>query len=188
IVIIGAFVLSYVYISCDRNSFDSASNSYNLTTSSGKESQSSEHEPPFHFVSRSDWLAQPPDADLNDLELPVKRIIIAHTATNNCTNQGTCTFRVRHIQTFHMESQGWDDIGYNFLVGGDGSVYEGRGWNKEGAHTKGFNKRSICIQSGILKADYALYGHRQLIHTESPGTALYDIIKTWPHWSEMYIQ
>lgn len=24
-----------------------------------------------------------------------------------------------------MESSGWDDIGYNFLVGGDGAIYVG---------------------------------------------------------------
>lgn len=105
--------------------------------------KTSEYGSSLRFVSRSEWLAQPPNSDLNDLELPAKRIIIAHTATENCTNQvnipgasiqirmklkllnvlqATCTFRVRYIQTFHMESQGWDDIGYNFLVGGDGSV------------------------------------------------------------------
>jgi hypothetical protein len=32
-----------------------------------------------------------------------------------------------------------------FLVGGDGNVYEGRGWHQVGAHTYGFNKRSIGI-------------------------------------------
>lgn len=41
------------------------------------------------------------------------------------------------MQTYHMESRNWDDIGYNFMVGGDGDVYEGRGWDKQGAHTKG---------------------------------------------------
>jgi len=37
---------------------------------------------------------------------------------------------------------GWDDIGYNFLVGGDGNVYEGRGWDNQGAHVKGQNRAS----------------------------------------------
>lgn len=41
------------------------------------------------------------------------------------------------MQTYHMESKNWDDIAYNFIVGGDGAVYEGRGWEKQGAHTKG---------------------------------------------------
>lgn len=109
-----------------------------------------------------------------------------------------------------MESRGWDDIGYNFLVGGDGAVYIGRGWNKQGAHTKGYNAKSICIafigtfnkivppdrqlqaaqrliKEGVkikkLDENYRLLGHRQLIGTESPGATLFEIIKTWPNWS-----
>ena len=35
--------------------------------------------------------------------------------------------------------KGWWDIGYSFLVGEDGNIYEGRGWNEIGAHTKGYN-------------------------------------------------
>lgn len=110
-----------------------------------------------------------------------------------------------------MESRGWDDIGYNFLVGGDGSVYIGRGWDNQGAHTKNHNANSICIaflgtfndnvppnqqlraaqlmiEEGVelkkLDSNYKLYGHRQLTSTDSPGNALYEIIKTWPHWTD----
>lgn len=104
----------------------------------------------------------------------------------------------------------FEDIGYNFLVGGDGNAYEGIGWKKQGAHTYRHNK-SICIafigdfskqkptdgqleaaqkliQIGVdgkfLSKNYRLFGHRQLIATESPGKKLYTIIVTWPHWSE----
>ena len=34
---------------------------------------------------------------------------------------------------------GWPDIGYNFLVGEDGHVYTGRGWDAQGAHSQGHN-------------------------------------------------
>ena len=43
------------------------------------------------------------------------------------------------MQNYHMDSNGWCDIGYSFAIGGDGEVYEGRGWNHVGAHTYGFN-------------------------------------------------
>ena len=33
----------------------------------------------------------------------------------------------------------------SFLVGEDGNGYEGRGWDKVGAHTPGFNDRGIAI-------------------------------------------
>lgn len=161
------------------------------------------------LISRDEWLAQPPAADLARLKLPVNRIIIMHTATESCETQAACTLRVRLIQTFHMESKSWDDIGYNWIVGGDGSVYEGRGWDKQGAHTKGYNAGSIGIayigtfnkiipsdrqlQAGFLlieegvklqkvTEDYKIYAHRQLIASESPGAEFFEFIKTWDHW------
>jgi len=44
-----------------------------------------------------------------------------------------------------MDNKKWSDIGYNFLVGEDGNVYEGRGWGKKGAHSIPFNNKSIGI-------------------------------------------
>ena len=32
----------------------------------------------------------------------------------------------RNIQHFHINGNGWCDIGYSFLVGGDGNIYEGK--------------------------------------------------------------
>ncbi|XP_049298980.1 peptidoglycan-recognition protein LC-like isoform X1 [Anopheles funestus] len=167
---------------------------------------------PLRLVTRTEWLAQPPRGELTDLKLPVNLVIIAHTATEGCTTQTKCMYQVKLIQEFHFDpdSRNFSDIGYQFLVGGDGNAYEGRGWTKEGAHTKGFNNDSICIafigtfikdpppiaqlsaakqliqlgfQGKYLASNYSLYGHRQLAPFESPGKALYDIIKTWPHWS-----
>ncbi|XP_035664388.1 peptidoglycan-recognition protein SC2-like [Branchiostoma floridae] len=52
--------------------------------------------------------------------------------------------RVMEIQKDHMDD-GWDDIGYNFLIDGYGNVYVGRGWDNEGAHTSGYNDVAIGI-------------------------------------------
>jgi hypothetical protein len=56
---------------------------------------------------------------------------------------------VREIQALHMEGNGWDDLGYNLLVGPGGCVYEGRaggpGRGVVGAHARGFNARSCGI-------------------------------------------
>ena len=52
---------------------------------------------------------------------------------------------MRGYQNWHMDNNGWRDIGYSFVIGGDGNVYEGAGWNKLGTHTKGLNSRGYGI-------------------------------------------
>lgn len=121
---------------------------------------------------------------------------------------------VRNIQYFHVQTRKWDDIGYNFIIGRDGSVFVGRGWQYKGAHSSDYNKMSICIafigkfneetpsdeslmaaqrliQRGVdigkLDKNYRLYGHRQVILTESPGINLYSKIQTWDHWSNQVL-
>lgn len=39
------------------------------------------------IVSREEWGARPPQGELTKLELPSTRVIIAHTASENCTTQ-----------------------------------------------------------------------------------------------------
>jgi N-acetylmuramoyl-L-alanine amidase len=58
-----------------------------------------------------------------------------------------------------MDNNGWNDIGYNFLVGEDGNVYEGQGWNYVGAHAPAYNLRSIgiCIIGDFTGGQLAKY-------------------------------
>jgi hypothetical protein len=51
----------------------------------------------------------------------------------------------REIQDFHMRDRGWSDIGYNFLIGPDGTIYAGRGWLVVGAHISGHNTSAIGV-------------------------------------------
>ncbi|KRF99234.1 uncharacterized protein Dwil_GK27829, partial [Drosophila willistoni] len=163
------------------------------------------------MLNVTDWVGNPPRHTLTKLDLPVHRVIISHTAAEGCNSQAVCSDRVRAVQSFHRDSWMWDDIGYNFLIGGDGRVYVGRGWDRQGAHTKGYNADSLGIsfigtftkiqppkrqqvacqlliaegvKLGVLAKDYQLYGHRQMSATESPGELLYQIITKWPHWTD----
>jgi hypothetical protein len=56
---------------------------------------------------------------------------------------------LRGIQLYHVNGQGWADIGYNFLVDKFGTLYEGRygGMNEvvRGAHTLGFNSDTFAV-------------------------------------------
>ncbi|MFN9811517.1 MAG: N-acetylmuramoyl-L-alanine amidase, partial [Deltaproteobacteria bacterium] len=53
--------------------------------------------------------------------------------------------QVRGIQNFHMDSNGWCDVGYHFLVGIDGTIYEGRPVHLLGAHVANENTGNIGI-------------------------------------------
>ena len=39
-----------------------------------------------------------------------------------------------------------------------------------------------AVDKGYLIPDYLLVGHSDVVNTLSPGQALYDKIKTWPHF------
>ncbi|CAF5134860.1 unnamed protein product, partial [Rotaria magnacalcarata] len=49
------------------------------------------------------------------------------------------------FQRYHLKEHKWGDIGYNFVVGNNGHVFEGRGWNHTGSHCKRYNNQSIGI-------------------------------------------
>lgn len=42
-------------------------------------------------------------------------------------------------------SRHWYDIGFNFIICGNGMIFEGRGAGVMGTHTRGYNSRSIMI-------------------------------------------
>ena len=64
----------------------------------------------------------------------VEHVIIHHTDTPNTQDIPTA---VRSIYYYHAVTQGWGDIGYNYLVGRDGRIYQGRvgGQNVIGGHS-----------------------------------------------------
>ena len=54
------------------------------------------------------------------------------------------------------------DIAYSFLIGGDGKVYEGRGWDEIGAHTLGFNSKVIVLSLFLSFNLFSLFGSRAM--------------------------
>lgn len=46
---------------------------------------------------------------------------------------------LKQIRRWHVEGNGWSDIGYHFVVGANGELWGGRSLNFQGAHTKGHN-------------------------------------------------
>ncbi len=75
--------------------------------------------------------------------------IVHHTATPSVYSSDQAAAIVRGIDVYHVKGNGWNDIGYNFLVDRYGHVFEGRygGVTKNviGAHALGFNTGSVGI-------------------------------------------
>ena len=66
-----------------------------------------------------------------------ERIILHHSATDGGTFES--------IEKYHIEHNGWNDIGYHYLIEQDGSLHKGRGETTTGAHTIGQNEKSLGI-------------------------------------------
>lgn len=52
---------------------------------------------------------------------------------------------VEEIRHWHVNGNGWSDIGYHFVIRRDGSIELGRPIEAAGAHAKGHNADSIGI-------------------------------------------
>ncbi|XP_006871529.1 PREDICTED: peptidoglycan recognition protein 1 [Chrysochloris asiatica] len=162
------------------------------------------------IVPRSEWKATASQCK-QKLKLPVRYVVVSHTAGSTCDSPALCQQQARNVQHYQMQNE-WCDVGYNFLIGEDGLVYEGRGWKVKGDHTGvTWNPMSIGITFmgnymervpppralraaqnllacgvavGALSPHYEVKGHRDVQQTLSPGDQLYSIIQTWPHYRE----
>ena len=104
------------------------------------------------IISRAGWGADESKRSWAPSFAPLKRMIVHHTVTTNDDRNPTAT--VRSIYHYHAVSQGWGDIGYNFLVDPAGRIYEGR-WSGSitgedgakrgviGAHARGHNAGAV---------------------------------------------
>ncbi|WP_200209199.1 peptidoglycan recognition protein family protein [Micromonospora coerulea] len=101
-------------------------------------------------VTRAEWKADESIVtDPPTYGTTVKAFFVHHTAGTNDYSCADSAAIVRGIEVYHVKSNGWNDIGYNFLVDRCGVVFEGRkgGIDKPvtGAHTYGFNTDNAAI-------------------------------------------
>lgn len=77
---------------------------------------------------------------------PIPFVIIHHSyIPAACETSESCMKAMRSMQSMHQLEKGWNDIGYSFAIGGNGEVYQGRGFNVVGAHAPRYNANSIGI-------------------------------------------
>lgn len=91
---------------------------------------------------------------------PVQQLFVHHTAGINDDPHPAATMRA--IYYFHVRQRGWCDVGYNFVIAPDGTIFEGR-WARSyapwevhssenvrdeavvGAHVEGYNSGSVGV-------------------------------------------
>jgi hypothetical protein len=99
------------------------------------------------FCDRACWC---PSGDCTPQSSPtyidVTHIIVHHSATNY--SEGTDYKQVVYSYwDYHVNTHGWNDIGYNWLVDPNGIIYEGRGDSVQGAHFSCMNGNTmgVCV-------------------------------------------
>ena len=102
------------------------------------------------LVTRAEWHANEEIVRARPMIASRLRLaIVHHTAGTNDYTPAESAAIVRGIEIYHVLGNGWNDIGYNFLVDRFGTVYEGRGGgvdqNVVGAHAQGFNVGTVGV-------------------------------------------
>ena len=113
-------------------------------------------------VSRVQWGADESLMKWAPQFYQTKKVIVHHTATpNDYVDPAAAESQIRSIYYYHAVTQGWGDIGYNFLIDKFGNVYEGRysrnydgadpsgddasGNGVTAAHTSGWNSGTVGV-------------------------------------------
>ena len=87
---------------------------------------------------------------------------------------------VEQIRKMHLKN-GWNDIGYHFVIYRDGSVLPGRPISQIGAHAKGYNTGSIgiCYIGGMNKENTKAADTRTPAQQESLIWLVKELIRTF---------
>tara|TARA_A100001035_G_scaffold103468_1_gene81033 strand:+ start:270 stop:692 length:423 start_codon:yes stop_codon:yes gene_type:complete len=81
---------------------------------------------------------------------------------------------LREIKRWHVDDNGWRDVGYHYIIRRNGEVELGRSNRDTGAHAAGYNHKSIslCMVGGMAEDNSA-----ENNFTAQQWTALLDLVK-----------
>ncbi|HEX2909566.1 MAG TPA: peptidoglycan recognition family protein [Chloroflexia bacterium] len=104
------------------------------------------------IIKRADWGADESlrfgsVGEIWPAEYRYPKVVIVHHSDTGDVDRDDPPKVVRSIYRYHAVTQGWGDIGYNFLIDWQGNIYEGRsgGPNVVGGHAYQYSYGSIGI-------------------------------------------
>jgi N-acetylmuramoyl-L-alanine amidase len=90
--------------------------------------------------------------------------------------------KMEDIKRWHVEDNGWSDIGYHWVIEIDGAIVKGRGESRSGAHAKGHNSSSVgvCYIGGVDDSDGSPKDTRTEKQKETLRCLLIDLLGRYP--------
>lgn len=157
------------------------------------------------IISRQAWGARPPKS--RSTAVRRRRVkwhwtVTCHPATASPASEAQ---HMRGIQSHHMDTNGWSDIAYNYVVFPSGRVYEARGLNVRSAANGGTvtnyqHQAAAAISGPTCRAtqpqldsmgeltrmfyDSDVKGHRDGHSTTCPGDQIYAWVSSGA-WQEL---
>lgn len=112
------------------------------------------------YISRSNWGSSLglSNTNYNRVATTVTHLVLHNSAGQTYTNDYAAV--VRSYYLYHVNGNGWSDIGYNWLVDPNGVIYQGRAWkntyteNVIGAHNSGYNSHTLGL---CMIGNYEVY-------------------------------
>lgn len=97
------------------------------------------------YYPRSDWQAfEEYRYRLEYLKLPVKYLLIGHAGERYCIKKLSCIKEMLDMQRNNLRKN-WPDIGPNYLISGNGLIFEGNGANILGNMEKTYDHKCISV-------------------------------------------
>ncbi len=159
---------------------------------------------PYKVVPRSQWTTNKLRKNRKAMG-QINRITIHHTSEHGNMMTWSDKKIVQSIENYHRNERKWACIGYHYLIGRDGTIYEGRPARYQGAHTRNANSKNLGIsvigdfnkklpshrQLAALRSflndkrqfygvsTRRVYGHRDLSPSRCPGDKLYAWVQSY---------
>jgi flagellar hook assembly protein FlgD len=146
------------------------------------------------IVSRAEWGADESLRSGSPSYGVVRCAFVHHTVNANTYSRSQAPALVRGIYYYHTQVNGWNDIGYNFLIDRFGTIYEGRYGGVAsaviGAQVLGFNSMSTGIsligtfqsvapsQAALTSLERLLAWKLDLSHLDPQGTSRVECLET----------